>query len=151
MELSVHSDEHFMRQALREAEMALAKDEVPVGAVIVCNNQIIARAHNLVETLNDVTAHAEMQAFTSASEYLGGKFLHECTLYVTLEPCVMCAGASFWTRIGKVVYGATDLKRGFREVAEGILHPKTTVKGGVLEQECATILTEFFKSKRIKS
>jgi tRNA(adenine34) deaminase len=146
--LSVISDEHFMKQALHEAQLAFEADEVPVGAVIVCNNRIIARAHNMTETLNDVTAHAEMQAFTAASEFLGGKYLKECTLYVTLEPCVMCAGASMWTQIGRVVYGASDLKRGYNEVSENILHPKTQTTRGVLEKDCAKLLTDFFQRKR---
>ena len=137
-----------MKQALLEAERALAQDEVPVGAVIVTQNRIIARAHNLTERLNDVTAHAEMQAFTAASEFLGGKYLQDCTLYVTLEPCVMCAGASFWTHIGKVVYGASDVKRGFSRLSEKILHPKTEVVSGVLEYECSELIRSFFRSKR---
>lgn len=137
-----------MRQALVEAEKAFEADEVPVGAVVVLNNRIIARAHNLTERLNDVTAHAEMQAFTSAAEYLGGKYLNECTLYVTLEPCVMCAGASFWAQLGKLVYGATDLKRGFRNHERNLLHPKTEIVSGVLEKECGTLLKEFFQARR---
>lgn len=145
--IEVYSDDHFMRHALREAEAALAKDEVPVGAVIVANNRIIARAHNLTEALTDVTAHAEMQAFTSASENLGSKYLQDCTLYVTLEPCMMCSGAAYWTQIGRVVYGASDPKRGCAE-KQGSLHPKTTVTRGVLAFECAQILQEFFKQKR---
>ena len=124
-------DTYFMKRALQEAEMALGKNEVPIGAVIVMNNQIIARAHNLTETLNDVTAHAEMQAFTAASDFLGGKYLKECTLYVTLEPCQMCAGASYWAQIGKIVYGATEEKRGFIAM-KTTLHPKTEVVSGVL-------------------
>jgi tRNA(adenine34) deaminase len=147
MTLSVHSDEHFMKQALKEAHRALELDEVPVGAVIVGNKRIIARAHNLTERLNDVTAHAEMQAFTSAAEALGGKYLKDCTLYVTLEPCVMCAGASFWSHIGKIVYGAPDPKRGYSKFG-GLLHPKTKVKGGVLEEECSELLKSFFATKR---
>ncbi len=141
------TDTYFMQQALIEAEKAYAKNEVPVGAVIVLNNIIIARAHNLTETLTDVTAHAEMQAFTSASDYLGGKYLQDCTLYVTLEPCQMCAGASYWTQIGKVVFGAADTKRGY-QYYKTTLHPKTKVIGGVLEKECATILSKFFIEKR---
>jgi tRNA(adenine34) deaminase len=147
MELSVFSDEHFMKQALLEAEKAFADDEVPVGAVIVSNNQIIARAHNLTERLTDVTAHAEMQAFTAAADFLGGKYLKECILYVTLEPCVMCAGASFWTQIDKVVFGAFDEKRGYQKVGN-LLHPKTKVVGGVMEAECSTLLKTFFQKKR---
>lgn len=149
MNLTVYSDEHYMKEALKEAEKAYAQDEVPVGAVIVCNDRIIARAHNLTERLNDATAHAEMQAFTAAANSLGSKFLEECTLYVTLEPCVMCAGASLWSRIGKIVYGATDEKRGYRVHAPGSLHPKTKLVPGVLEKECGTLLSKFFKEKRI--
>ena len=137
-----------MNEALKEAHKAVLADEVPVGAIIVCDNQIIARAHNYTERLNDVTAHAEMQAFTSASDYLGGKYLNECTLYVTLEPCNMCAGASYWTQLKKVVFGASDKKRGFSTLKENILHPKTEIISGVLEEECSKILKEFFKKKR---
>jgi len=140
-------DNYFMKRALQEAELAFDKNEVPVGAVIVMNNQIIARAHNLTETLNDVTAHAEMQAFTAAADFLGGKYLKECTLYVTLEPCQMCAGASYWTQIGKIVFGASEEKRGFLTLKTK-LHPKTVVLGGVLEEECSTILKRFFIEKR---
>ena len=140
-------DTYFMKRALQEAEIALDKNEVPIGAVIVMNNQIIARAHNLTETLNDVTAHAEMQAFTAAADFLGGKYLKECTLYVTLEPCQMCAGASYWTQIGRIVYGATEDKRGFL-VMNTTLHPKTVVTGGVLEEECSKLLKRFFIEKR---
>jgi tRNA(adenine34) deaminase len=157
-------DERFMRLALLEAEEAKQKDEVPVGAVIVLGNSVIARGHNLCEQLNDFTAHAEMQAFTSASEFVGGKFLDKCTLYVTLEPCPMCAGAAFWTRIGRIVYGAPDLKRGYQrwEVPKhkegnggqvginGLLHPKTEIIGGVLAEECSEIVKKFFATKRIK-
>ena len=141
-------DTYFMREALKEAEKALEKDEVPVGAVVVCGERIIARAHNLTEQLNDVTAHAEMQAFTAASEYLGGKFLEECTLYVTLEPCVMCAGAAYWTRMSRLVYGAADEKRGYSLTGQHLLHPKTLVTTGVLQDECKAILKTFFSSKR---
>lgn len=144
----MYTDEYFMREALKEAKTAFDLDEVPVGAVIVCNDRIIARGHNLTERLNDVTAHAEMQAFTSASNYLGAKYLDECTLYVTLEPCVMCAGAAFWTQIGRVVYGAADDKRGYTTTNAPLLHPKTIVVPGILEAECAELLKEFFKSKR---
>ena len=128
---SLSIDERFMREALKEAKKALDKDEVPIGAVIVCNGVVIARAHNLTEQLTDVTAHAEMQAFTSASNYLGGKYLQDCILYVTIEPCVMCAGASFWAQIGRVVYGATDPKRGFMMVGTRLLHPKTKISSGI--------------------
>lgn len=148
MELSVFSDEHFMKLALDEAQKAFEKDEVPVGAIIVCKNKVIARAHNLTETLNDVTAHAEMQAFTSAANYLGGKYLEECVLYVTLEPCVMCAGASYWTQISKIVYGASEPKRGFKNIPHTITHPKTFVKGGVMADECSSLLKRFFEQKR---
>ena len=143
-------DEKFMRLALQEAERAAELDEVPVGAVIVIHGQVIARAHNLCEQLRDFTAHAEMQAFTSASEYIGGKFLDKCTLYVTLEPCPMCAGAAFWTRIGRVVYGAKDEKRGYSKFNSSLtmLHPKTTCHGGLLADEAAALLTNFFRAKR---
>jgi tRNA(adenine34) deaminase len=140
-------DHYFMKRALQEAEIAFVKNEVPIGAVIVIDNQIIARAHNLTETLNDVTAHAEMQAFTAASDFLGGKYLNKCTLYVTLEPCQMCAGASYWTQIGRIVYGAKDPSRGFKHYKTQ-LHPKTKVKTGVLEEECSEIITRFFIEKR---
>ena len=140
-------DSYFMKRALQEAQLAFDKNEVPVGAIIVMNNQIIARAHNLTETLNDVTAHAEMQAFTAAADYLGGKYLDKCTLYVTLEPCQMCAGASYWTQLGKIVYGASEEKRGF-EILQTKLHPKTTVIRGVLETDCSEILKRFFIEKR---
>ena len=148
MEINPFDDTYFMNEAFKEAEKAFEKDEVPVGAVIVCNNQIIARAHNYTETLNDVTAHAEMQAFTSASNFLGGKYLNECILYVTLEPCVMCGGASYWAQIKKIVFGATDDKRGFSSLSENILHPKTEVISGIEEHKCAKLLNDFFKSKR---
>jgi tRNA(adenine34) deaminase len=148
MELSIFSDGHFMREALRQAEKAFELGEIPVGAVIVCDQRIIARAHNFTERLNDVTAHAEMQAFTAAADFLGGKYLNDCTLYVTLEPCVMCAGASYWTQIGRVVYGASDPKRGFSRLNENLLHPKTEVLSGILENECSALLKEFFAKKR---
>ena len=148
MNIVPHSDEYFMKEALKEAEKAMMRDEIPVGAVIVYNNQVIGRAHNLTETLNDVTAHAEMQAFTAAANTLGGKYLSECTLYVTLEPCIMCAGASYWTQIGKIVYGAADEERGFTKIKKKILHPKTRVLSGILEQECSRILKDFFRKKR---
>ncbi len=148
MELSVFSDEHFMREALKEAQKAFDQDEVPVGAVIVSNNRIIARSHNLTETLNDVTAHAEMQAITAAANFLGGKYLEDCKLYVTLEPCVMCAGALFWSKISHVIYGASDEKRGCHSSGKNLFHPKTEVKRGVLAEECATLIKDFFKKKR---
>ena len=137
-----------MRRALQEAEMAFAEGEIPVGAVVVSQNRIIARAHNLTEKLNDVTAHAEMQAITAAANLLGGKYLNECTLYVTIEPCVMCAGALGWSQIGKVVYGAFDEKGGFHKFAKEALHPKTEVVSGVLENECSILMTDFFREKR---
>lgn len=140
--------EYFMKQALLEAETALQKGEVPVGAVISMENQIIARAHNLTEQLHDATAHAEMQAITSAADYLGSKYLNECTLYVTLEPCTMCAGALFWSQIGKIVFGAYDEKRGYHRHQQDILHPRTQVISGILENECAEILKNFFRNKR---
>lgn len=140
-------DAYFMKKALAEAEIAFDKGEVPVGAIIVFKDKIIARAHNLTETLNDVTAHAEMQAFTAAADFLGGKYLKECTLYVTLEPCQMCAGASYWTQIGKIVYGASEPLRGFENLGTR-LHPKTKVTSGVLEEECSLLLKRFFIEKR---
>tara|TARA_Y100001954_G_scaffold123816_1_gene132919 strand:+ start:662 stop:1111 length:450 start_codon:yes stop_codon:yes gene_type:complete len=148
MEINPFTDEYFMKEALKEAKKAMLLDEVPVGAVVVCDNQIIARTHNYTEALNDVTAHAEMQAFTSAADFLGGKYLEECVLYVTLEPCVMCAGASYWTRLKKIVFGAPDEKRGFLSVNETIIHPKTEVIKGVLDNECSKLLKDFFKKKR---
>ena len=142
------NDEYYMRQALAEAKKAGGKDEVPIGAVIVHGEQIIARAHNLTETLHDVTAHAEMQAITMAADYLGGKYLAECALYVTVEPCVMCAGAIGWAQISKVVYGAPDPKRGYSVYAPNALHPKCAVVSGVLQEECSQLMTEFFKKLR---
>lgn len=142
------SDEHYMKQALAEARKALERDEVPVGAVIVCNDRIIARGHNLTETLTDVTAHAEMQAITAAAGFLGGKYLTGCTLYVTVEPCVMCAGALGWSQISRIVIGAGDEKRGFRRFAPESLHPKTEVSYGMLEEECSTLMKNFFRKKR---
>src|SRR5690606_22556056 len=143
-------DSYFMKMALQEAAIAYEKGEVPVGAVIVAGNRIIARAHNLTERLNDVTAHAEMQAFTAAANYLGGKYLHNCTLYVTIEPCVMCAGAAYWTQITRVVFGARDEKRGFSTLSNHVLHPKTSLTGGVLEAQCGSLVTSFFRNKRVK-
>lgn len=148
MQIKPFSHNFFMQQAIEQAKQAFVQDEVPVGAVIVCDNQIIARAHNYTESLNDATAHAEMQAFTAAADYLGGKYLNQCSLYVTLEPCIMCAGAAYWTQIGKIFYGAKDSRRGFSSLGNNILHPKTNVKGGFLEEECAKLLLDFFKSKR---
>lgn len=141
------TDEYYMKMALQEAETALEKDEVPIGCVVVSNNRIIARAHNLTETLNDVTAHAEMQAITSAANFLGGKYLKDCTLYVTMEPCVMCSGALSWSQISKVVIGARDEQRGFINKHLS-LHPKTEVITGIMEAECSYIVKQFFKSKR---
>ena len=141
-------DEHFMRMAMREAERAFADDEIPVGCVIVCREQVIARGYNLTERLNDVTAHAEMQAITAAAENLGGKYLHECTLYVTLEPCVMCAGALNWAHIGRIVFGAFDERAGYRRIGGTLLHPKTQVTGGILEPVCADLMKAFFRKKR---
>jgi tRNA(adenine34) deaminase len=140
-------DVYFMKKAFQEAETAFGKGEIPVGAIVVFKDQIIARAHNLTEMLNDVTAHAEMQAFTSAADFLGGKYLKDCTLYVTLEPCQMCAGASYWTQIGKIVYGASEPERGFVNL-KTTLHPKTKVVSGILEKECAQLLKRFFIEKR---
>ena len=137
-----------MKLALKEAQKAEASDEIPIGAVIVCNDQVIARAHNLTETLTDVTAHAEMQAITAASSVLGGKYLNQCTLYVTVEPCVMCAGAIAWAQLGRLVYGASDEKRGYTVFAPHALHPKTAVTSGVLEDECAALMKRFFVGKR---
>ena len=138
-------DEYFMKRALAEAETAFAEGEIPVGALIVCRNQIISRAHNLTELLNDVTAHAEMQGITAASNLLGGKYLTGCTLYVTLEPCTMCAGALGWSQIDRIVYGASDPKRGFMKCAPDVLHPKTVVLGGILQNECTLLLKRFFQ------
>lgn len=147
--LSIHSDEHFMRQALAQAQMAFDAGEVPVGAVIVCDKRIIARAHNQTEQLTDVTAHAEILALTAASSYLGSKYLPDCTLFVSLEPCVMCAGALAWAQIGRIVYGASDEKRGFMCYGgKTLLHPKTKLELGVLEAECADLMKVFFREKR---
>ncbi len=146
--ISVFSDEYFMQQALKEAEKAFELDEIPVGAVVVSHNRIIARAHNLTEQLNDVTAHAEMQAITAAANFLGGKYLKDCTLYVTLEPCNMCAGALAWSQITKIVYGASDEKRGFTRFNPSPLHPRTEVVTGVLADKCGQIVRDFFASKR---
>ena len=141
-------DVYFMKRALAEAEQAFAEGEIPVGALVVCRNQVISRAHNLTETLNDVTAHAEMQAITAAANLLGGKYLTGCTLYVTLEPCTMCAGALGWSQIDRIVYGASDEKRGFRKFAPEALHPKTALTGGILQTECADIMKRFFEQRR---
>lgn len=148
MSIEINFDHaYFMRRALQEAETALEKGEVPIGAIIVVQDRIIARAHNLTEQLNDVTAHAEMQAITAAANFLGGKYLHDCTLYVTLEPCQMCAGALFWSQIPNVVFGAYDPNRGFSALG-GQLHPKATISGGILEEECSEIIKRFFIQKR---
>ena len=141
-------DESFMQKALAEAQIALQEGEIPIGAVVVCRDRIIARSHNQTETLHDVTAHAEMLAITSASNLLGGKYLPECTLYVTVEPCVMCAGALGWSQMSRIVYGASDEKRGFSRYAPKALHPKATVTAGVLEAECTQLMKDFFKQKR---
>ena len=141
-------DEMYMRKALAEAQQALAEGEIPIGAIVVCQDHVIARAHNLTETLHDVTAHAEMQAITSAANELGGKYLKDCTLYVTVEPCVMCAGALGWSQLSRIVYGAADEKRGYQLYAPRALHPKTTIKGGILEEECRRLMQEFFKTRR---
>ncbi|QDP85276.1 nucleoside deaminase [Chryseobacterium sp. SNU WT5] len=141
------TDEYYMKMALQEAKVAFEKDEVPIGCIIVANNQIIAKAHNLTETLNDVTAHAEMQAITAAADFLGGKYLQNCTLYVTMEPCVMCSGALSWSQISKVVIGARDEQRGFIN-KKLTLHPKTEIVLGVMEHECSVIVKEFFQSRR---
>lgn len=146
--IQVYSDEYFMKKALEEAQYAKDAGEVPVGAVIVSNNIIIAKAHNQTELLTDVTAHAEILALTAASDYIGGKYLKGCTLYVTLEPCIMCAGALAWSQIDKVVFGAEDGKRGFMRYGKELLHPKTELAYGILEHECSHIIKEFFKEKR---
>jgi tRNA(adenine34) deaminase len=141
-------DEQYMRKALAEAKAAEAEGEIPIGAVIVSGDRVISRAHNLTETLHDVTAHAEMQAITAAADLLGGKYLTDCTIYVTVEPCVMCAGAIGWAQISRLVYGAEDDKRGYHKYAPDALHPKATVTSGVLEEECRTLMQQFFKDKR---
>ena len=142
------TDEQYMLRALEQAQMAADRDEVPVGVVVVCQDRIIARGHNLTETLNDVTAHAEMQAVTAAANALGGKYLSDCTLYVTVEPCVMGAGALAWAQVGRIVYGAADPKRGYSVYAPEALHPRTQVTAGVLAEECGELMRQFFKSKR---
>ena len=144
----IMNDEYYMKRALDEARQALTEGEIPIGAVVVCKDRIIARAHNLTETLTDVTAHAEMQAITMAANELGGKYLTDCTLYVTVEPCVMCAGAIGWAQLPRIVYGAPDPKRGFREYAPRALHPKAQCIGGILEEECRQLMQEFFRQKR---
>jgi len=148
MKINPFNDTFFMKEALKEAKKALDVGEVPVGAVIVSNSQIIARAHNFTQKLNDATAHAEMQAFTIASDYLQSKYLHNCTLYVTLEHCMMCAGAAYWTQISKIVYGTKDDKKGFSSLETSIVHPKTIIQNGLLEHECKKLLNKFFKKRR---
>jgi len=141
-------DKYYMQKAYQQALEGLDNGEIPVGAVIVCKDQIIAKAHNLTERLNDVTAHAEMQAITAAAEYLGGKYLKDCTLYVTLEPCIMCAGALAWSQISRIVFAASDEKRGYSSIDKNILHPRTLVDKGIMEKECSQIVKDFFKTKR---
>lgn len=148
MTTNILNDDYYMRQALNEARQAFDKGEVPIGAIVVCKGRIIARGHNLTETLNDVTAHAEMQAITAAANVLGGKYLTDCILYVTIEPCPMCAGGLLWSQISKIVYGAKDEKKGYSVFSPSILHPKTEVVSGVMEDECASLMKEFFKQKR---
>ncbi|WP_294745949.1 nucleoside deaminase [uncultured Prevotella sp.] len=143
-----NKDEKYMQMALSEAKKAFAKDEIPIGCVIVCHDTIVARAHNLTETLTDPTAHAEMQAITMAANTLGGKYLTDCTLYVTVEPCPMCAGAIGWAQVPRIIFGAADPKRGFQEYAPRVLHPKAECKGGILEEECRQLMQDFFKQKR---
>lgn len=141
-------DEQYMRKALQEAEAACQKGEIPIGAVVVCKGRIISRAHNLTETLHDVTAHAEMQAITAAADLLGGKYLTDCTLYVTIEPCTMCAGAIGWAQVPRIVYGAPDEKRGYRHYAPHAMHPRADIVGGILEDECRELMQKFFRDKR---
>ncbi|MAW31601.1 MAG: tRNA-specific adenosine deaminase [Flavobacteriales bacterium] len=148
MELNPFTDTYFMKEAIKEARKALDLDEVPVGCVIVCENNIISRTHNYTQKLNDVTAHAEVLAITAAADYLGSKYLSDCIMYVTLEPCIMCAGAAYWAQFKKIVFGAKDLKRGYSSVSKNILHPKTKVVGNVLNEECTKLLRDFFKKKR---
>ena len=147
-EILKQDDAFFMKEALKEAVKALDKDEVPIGAVVVCNGKIIARAHNLTEMLNDPTAHAEMQAITAATSYIGGKYLNECSLYVTIEPCPMCAAALGWAQIKRVVYGASDPKRGYSLFSPNLLHPNTAVESGIMAEECGGMVSAFFKNKR---
>lgn len=146
--LTIYSDDYFMEQAIREAKKASMAGEIPVGAVIVCQKQIIARAHNQTQILQDVTAHAEILAITAASSYLGSKYLKDCTLYVTLEPCVMCAGALYWSQLGRVVYGASDEKRGFMRYGKELLHPSTKLEFGIKHDECSAMMSSFFVGKR---
>ncbi len=146
--IDIYTDEFFMKEALKEAQKAFEKDEVPIGAIIVCNNTIIARAHNMTEELNDTTAHAEMIAITAAENYLGSKYLNDCSLYVTLEPCVMCAGASYWSRLHRVIYGAPDHRYGYKKSGDKLFHPKTELISGVMAEEANLLLKNFFKNKR---
>jgi tRNA(adenine34) deaminase len=150
-EATISPDDFFMKEALREAKLALAEDEIPIGAIVVAKGQIIGRGHNLTERLKDVSAHAEMQALTAATNYIGGKYLPDCTLYVTMEPCVMCAGASYWFQVGRIVFGAYDAKLGFGRLNQKITHPKTLITGGILENECGQLVKDFFKSRRQKT
>src|SRR6201991_3347175 len=147
-EPTISPDEFFMGEALKEAQTALAADEIPIGAIVVCNGRIIGRGHNLTERLNDVSAHAEMQALTAAANTMGGKYLQGCTLYVTMEPCVMCAGASYWFQVSRIVFGAYDTRLGFGRLNQKITHPKTIITGGIREAECSQIVKDFFKGKR---
>ena len=147
-EPGISPDDFFMNEAIREAHLALKGEEIPIGAVVVCKGQIIGRGHNLTERLNDVSAHAEMQALTAAANYMGGKYLKDCTLYVTVEPCVMCAGASYWFQVGRIVFGAYDVKLGFGRLNQTITHPKTTITGGIRENECAQLMKDFFAKRR---
>ena len=144
----MEENERYMKEALREARMAAAEDEVPIGAVVVCRGRIIGKGHNMTERLNDPTAHAEMIAITAATEAMGGKYLNDCTLYVTVEPCPMCAGALAWSQVGRVVYGASDPKRGFSLVSPSLMHPKTEITSGILEEECGALVSDFFRNKR---
>lgn len=148
METTLEKDEKYMRLALEEAKLALEADEVPIGAIIVAGGRIVGRGHNLVETLVDVTAHAEIQAITAASSTIGGKYLNDCTLYVTVEPCPMCAGALAWSQIGRIVYGASDPKRGFSTISDNMLHPRTVITAGVLREECEALMKNFFAKLR---
>lgn len=149
MVLSVFSDEHFMKEAYKQALYAQEEGEIPIGAVVVCHNRIIARAYNQTEKLNDVTAHAEVLAITAASNHLGNKYLHDCTLFVTVEPCVMCAGATYWAQLKRLVYATSDPKRGFRRFGTGLLHPKTEMESGIMTHACADLMTGFFMKKRL--
>ncbi|WP_158992311.1 nucleoside deaminase [Mucilaginibacter sp. L196] len=145
---AISPDEFFMNEAIKEAKLALAEDEIPIGAIVVCKGKIIGRGHNLTERLTDVSAHAEMQALTAAANYMGGKYLKECILYVTMEPCVMCAGAAYWFQLGGIVFGAYDTKLGFGRLNQKITHPKTVITGGIKENECSELVKEFFRKKR---